>query len=101
MDFRIGSGTRLVDLVFPMKELRRLLKAKAAYEKAMSAVRSAGGNLLKDVRVKHGLSQMQMAQLLRIHPVYLSRIETDKSRAGVGLLLRLLDVDNSLRLIDA
>lgn len=52
-------------------------------------------NMLKYIRVKEGLSQREVAELLNIHKNYYSMIETGTRTPGLQLAKKIADLFNS------
>lgn len=47
------------------------------------------GTHLRQLRLRHGLSQEELAERAQLHPTYISRIEAGRALPAVDVLLRL------------
>lgn len=77
------------DLLAPLRKLR---KAKTAYERALAQAQDEGPAILKQLRQSLGITQADFAKILNRHPIHLNKLETGSLRPGLHLLLSLLDL---------
>lgn len=66
--------------------LTRLVAADREYRTAIKDAQARGGKLVRRVRERLGLSQLEFAEKLGVHHTYISKIENGRTAPGKPVL---------------
>jgi DNA-binding XRE family transcriptional regulator len=83
--------------VFIYDLLRKLKKAKDAYDLALANARLNGALIIRESRRSLGLNQEEFGRLVDRHPIHISKLENGGMHPGLHLLLHLLEMHAAKR----